>query len=355
MGRGSTFCCFCGDPPTRGADRPAFAAYASQNGDKDDDIESYYSAIQDSPIRRSIGASVPLDDSCKLRPCWSAVEPDRFLLRIGPNYSSTNAKAPSLAALYDSIGVDCFRDPTAIVGKVAHTLQFPQVPHFYDPSCGMPALLVLCAQIPCELPNLFGRSLDFGVSFVLYFMIRKETVDWGKRVTEILQKTDAGSSAIPRIDTLPDSEYLKFADITKAAGVPPAVRLFRKLLDRGYSDKKLALKGIGILRDFEKQKIPMSGIFKKYNGKPGTITASATFHASQHPYSYLEVDFDIRKWNILARTAFPQLKDTLKDLSADLGLVVEGSADEDLPERLLGSLTVHGLDWTRAHRFDAST
>jgi hypothetical protein len=93
-------------------------------------------------------------------------------------------------------------------------------------------------------------------------------------------------------------------------------------------------------------------MLKKYNGKPGTITASATFIRDQIPYDHLEIDFDIRKWNILARSAFPQLKDKLRELTLDVACVVEASADEDLPERILGALTLHGLDWAAAEDFD---
>jgi hypothetical protein len=249
------------------------------------------------------------------------VNSDRFYVRVGPNYPKLGLKEPSGSPLYDPIGVDIFRNDFRIVGKVASCQQFPSLPAYYPQGfCPLPALIVLNAQLPLVGPSVFSSGkVDPGISVVAYFMIREETV---RQATE--------------------------------ASRWPAVRQLQRLVDRGYSDKSLALKAIAQVRDWDKHKIPMSGLLKKYNGKPGTITASATFIRDKIPYDHLEVDFDIRKWNILARSAFPTLKDKLRELTLDVACVVEATADDDLPERVLGCLTIRGIDWANAEDFDVA-
>ena len=297
---------------------------------------SFYSAIDPSsgyahfvPGRlahggsRRLGSGVPFDPSLMQRPSWTTVNSDRFFVRVGPNYPKLGLKEASASSLYEPVGVDILRNDFRIVGRVACHQQFPTVPVYYPSGfCPLPALIVINAQLPLQAPSLFGHSkVDPGISVAVYFVIKETTVKWA---------------------------------MEKGEDAPAAVRQLKRLIDRGYSDKHLALKTITHVRDWDAHKIPMSSLLKKYNGKPGTITASGTFIRDKIPYDYLEVDFDVRKWNILARSAFPNLKDKLRELTLDVAFVVEATADADLPERVLGCLTVHGIDWAEAEDFDVS-
>ena len=340
--------CWCSSSERSEADNdrqrhtaPSLIGGPEKRGDEDD--QSFYS-LEDS-IQRSMGVTIPRDESGGCRPSWSSTHFGIFNLRIGPGYSKYGRKAPSESPLYGPVGMDAFRSKRGIVGRVVPSLKFPEIPSYYDPACGLPALVLLMAQLPLEMPNLFGRGLpDFGISFGGYFIIKREAVEWGLQLAKleesVAQKNDDPS--IKHSAMLPPI----------SSSIPPAVRQWSRLLKRGFSDKSLCLKAVAQIRDFDSHNIPMGSVFKKYNGKPGTITASATFLPGKVPYPHCEIDFDIRKWNLLARSAFPSLKDKLPDLTIDIGVVVEGTTDDELPERLLGAMAVHGLDWRRATDFD---
>ena len=280
---------------------------------------------------RRLASGVLCDPSLTERPSWARVNADRFFVRVGPNYAKLGLKQPSDLALYEPIGLDILRNDFRIVSKALGKQQFPTPPPYYPQGfCPLPALIALNAQLPLHGPSVFHKA-DPGISVVAYFMIKESTVEALSQLqTSGVQSAQSGH------------------------GLPAAIRQIQRLVDRGYSDKTLALKAIAQVRDWDKHRIPMSGVLKKYNGKPGTITGSATFIRDKIPYDHLEVDFDIRKWNILARTAFPSLKDKLKELTLDVACVVEATADEDLPERVLGCMTIHGIDWALAEDFDAT-
>ena len=285
------------------------------------DADDFVSAFE-SPYHsesRVMGHQFPRDETGESTPSWSTISAELFSVRIGPDYPSKGNKASSASMLYRPLGFDSFKDDLNIVGNISTKLDFPDLPNYYDPSSELPALLIVCGQLPLEGPSLWGRSTpDPGVSHVFYFGITEEACKWG--------------CAHAR----GDSDY------------PPAVKVFKRLLQRGFSDKELAFKIIGIIKDFEKQNIPMASMLKKYNGKPATVTASGKFTRGSAPYDFLEVDFDLRKWNLIARTAVPQLKDKARELTIDFACLVEATEDEDLPERVLGAVRVKGLDWNKA-------
>jgi hypothetical protein len=246
-----------------------------------------------------------------------------FHVRIGPDYPKHGLKAPSLSSLYEPIGVDTLRGDK-ILCNIAPHLIFPPVPQYYDPACKLPALLVVNTQLPLAMPSMFSASEnDPGWSCVAYFMIKKETVDW------VLNR---GSSSTP----------------------PPALGVFQRLLMKGFSERSLALKAIGMIHDIEKQELPMLGLLQKYNGKPVLVTASSTFHFSTNPYPYLEIDYNVRKWSILARTTLVQIGDKLKTLTCHIGYLVEATENEDLPERMLGVVSVHNISVENARWVDFS-
>jgi len=243
-------------------------------------------------------------------------------VRVGPDYPRNGLKAPSLSTLYDPVGVDVLRGDK-IINNIAPHLMFPPVPEYYDPACKLPALLIVNTQLPLAMPSLFSPSEnDPGWSCVGYFMIKKETVDW------VLNKH-------PPTDQ-----------------PPPAIKVFQRLLEKGFSERALALKAIGMIHDIEKQDLPMMNILQKYNGKPVLVTASSTFHFGQIPYPYLEIDYNVRKWSLLARTTLVQIGDKLKNLTCHIGYLVEATEDDDLPERMLGVVTVHNISVDNARWVD---
>ena len=285
---------------------------------RDDNDFSYRSAFEAKPIKSSRRMGVGFPEASKEvdHCCWSNVDSTVFKLRAGLNYAKTGHKEPSLTALYEPIGFDFLKSELTIVGNVSSKLVFPPPPSFYDPSCVLPALLITCGQFPLDMPGLFGAAgFERGVSGVCYFHITQQAYEWAKN-----------------LDT-----------------APPQVRLWHKLFTKGVSDRETAFKVMGMVVDFEKQNLPLSGYLKQFNGKPLLLKFPfAQISRGSLPYSFIEIDFDIRKWSWLTRTLVSQLKDKLKDLVIDMGCVVEAVKDDDMPERLIAGIRVHGFDWTKA-------
>ena len=292
------------------------------------DSGSFYSVEPDQPTKYSagtqvdpkntfnMGSTIPHRDEGVEGMCWSHSGESHFKVRVGPDYKRNGLKAPSLDALYAPVGVDFLKSDT-ILSNIAPHLMFPEIGHYYDPACGFPALLIVNTQIPLAMPSLFASSdNDPGVSIVGYYRIKKETVEWAMNLS--------------------------------SPAVPPVVHVFKRLLDRGYSEKSLAFKAIGLVHELEKQGLPMMSLLTKYNGKPVLVTASSAFHFGKSPYQYLEIDYNVRKWSLLARSTLVQLVDRLKTLSCHVGYLVEATNNEDMPERMLAATTVHNIDVSKA-------
>ena len=258
-----------------------------------------------------MGSTVPHSHEGATETTWSHCHHAFFNIRTGPDYKKRGLKTSSLALLYEPFGVDLLKSDV-ILSNLAPKLMFPPAPDYYDPACGFPALLIVNSQLPLQMPSLFSSSdTDPGWSCVGYYRIKRETVQWG------LNKSEEPA--------------------------PPAINVFRRLLEKGYSDRSLAFKAIGMVHELEKQDLPMMGLLSKYNGKPVLVTQSAAFHFGTAPYPYLEIDYNVRKWALMARTTLVQLLDRLKALTFRVGYLVEATDNDDLPERMIGATTIHNL------------
>ena len=299
-----------------------FDLFDRRNGSVGSDAVSFYSAEDcgdqtylpgdDVSLDNTfpMGASIPHRSIDPSGTAWSHCSHELFRIRTGPNYKKNGLKAPSLSFLYEPFGVDVLRSDV-VISNIARHLLFPQLPEYYDPACGLPALLVINTQLPSMMPSMFSSpESDPGFSCLTYYKIRKETVAWA----------------------------------LDAATAPAALGVFKKLLAKGFSERSLAFKAIGMIHDIEGEDLPMKSLITKYNGKPVLVTASSTFHFGSAPYPYLEIDYNVRKWSILARTTLVQLVDKIKSLTVHVGHLVEATDNEDLPERMLGGISVHHLD-----------
>jgi hypothetical protein len=257
-----------------------------------------------------MGSTVPHESVANGATAWSECSHDIFNIRVGPDYKKHGKKSPSLSFLYEPFGADVLRSDV-ILSHVAPYLLFPPAPDYYNPDCGLPAVIIVNAQLPLAMPSPFSSAdSDNGWSCIGYYRITKDAVEWG------LQHQPG----------------------------PPAIDVLKRLLEKGFSEKALAFKAIGMVHDLENQNLPMMSLLAKYNGKPVLVTASSKFHFGKSPYPYLEIDYNVRKWSMMARTTLVQLTDKLKTITVHVGYLVEATNNEDLPERMLGGTTVYNLD-----------
>merc|ERR1712187_76948 len=79
------------------------------------------------------------------------------------------------------------------------------------------------------------------------------------------------------------------------------------------------------------------------NATPVLITKSGRLH--KDPLGeWLEVDVDIRCWSYAARHALLNLRDCLPLARMQVGFLIQGCEDDDLPEGMVGVFRIHNLD-----------
>ncbi|CAK0854715.1 unnamed protein product [Prorocentrum cordatum] len=125
----------------------------------------------------------------------------------------------------------------------------------------------------------------------------------------------------------------------------PALRLWRRFVEAGESTRDLTFKAVGIVENLDTMRVP--GIVEKFNAKPVAITKSARVLAQSLP-EVLEIEFDVRQWAFLARHSFVSLRSLATKAVIQVGYLVEGKSDAELPEQILAHIRLHHADFTQA-------
>jgi hypothetical protein len=84
-------------------------------------------------------------------------------------------------------------------------------------------------------------------------------------------------------------------------------------------------------------------VVHSFNNKPVLLTKSCTVHVHDNG-KILEITFDVRMWNFLARKSFAMLNGELKNAVVSLALLVEGKKETELPEQIIGCVQLDFLD-----------
>jgi len=255
---------------------------------------------------------------------WNDSQASTFKLRIGPNYSKNNKKAPSADSLYSLVAMDLLRSDEKIC-NLAGSKRILLPPHRpgVDPSmedlrkAGIPRLFIVNAQVPDKGPVMVGKQPDdAGYSLVFYFTAKPELV------SQIL------------------------------AGTPsPAAKLLKQYVKehRTNPDIRRRFKAIGMADNAKELGIPMVGpVIDKFNGKPAIINKVAEIFESGSDMDWFEVDISIFDFPYMAKKTLSALKDRVSEIAVKGGFVFQGEADEELPEILLGGGDICGLDFRLA-------
>mmetsp|Transcript_14542 Transcript_14542/g.26333 ORF Transcript_14542/g.26333 Transcript_14542/m.26333 type:complete len:332 (-) Transcript_14542:298-1293(-) len=85
------------------------------------------------------------------------------------------------------------------------------------------------------------------------------------------------------------------------------------------------------------------------NKLPVTYTYVA---ASEHGAEYLEADLDIGSSSATAKRIVSVCRRYMNLLTVDIGLVIQGNFPDELPEQMMGSIRLHGVDPQKAPTLD---
>lgn len=244
--------------------------------------------------------------------CWWECDATCFDVR-NIRYKTTKEKVPSAPAIYDCVGMDIIRDSKKIDSLMSRLDRpLPESPSDFPPwdaSWGIPRVLCVNAQLPYQSGYMFGGHPedDGGFSVVNYFVLSRQSCEL----------------------------------LAKGQGTP-AMMLWRRLVEEGVSSKEgISFKAVGRIEDLEGYEIPKS--FHGFNNKPALVTNSAKVVQSLLP-EVVEVDFDVRQWVYLARSTLARYHQRAKDVEFNAAYLVEGKSDDELPEQVLGCMTIWSMD-----------
>eukprot|EP00449_Zooxanthella_nutricula_P032778 CAMPEP_0198492796 /NCGR_PEP_ID=MMETSP1462-20131121/3615_1 /TAXON_ID=1333877 /ORGANISM="Brandtodinium nutriculum, Strain RCC3387" /LENGTH=273 /DNA_ID=CAMNT_0044221445 /DNA_START=72 /DNA_END=889 /DNA_ORIENTATION=- len=163
---------------------------------------------------------------------------------------------------------------------------------------------------------------------------------------------DAGCSALLRFEIQPWA-HEALSDLENApVGIRLLVQYFQ---ERGHPfaegrDVSRCFKAIGIFSDVDALNVPplVRRIVRQFQGKPVLIEKeSVRFVSVAHSavsLDVVEIAVDIRGFNPFARSVLCRFRHELVHTSVQLGLMLQGCSDHELPEALLGCVELQGID-----------
>jgi len=248
-----------------------------------------------------------------LGPSWCLGRPENLQVR-SPNYLKNKNKMPSGPTLYNSLGADIWSSPKRIK-HIAQHLNLPWAQTGEQPTedCPVPPLLIINCQLPMDESNLFS---DDGptVMIVMYFELTTETRD-------MLNNPRTQGS--------------------------PAVSLLKRFCSKQQKmNQSRRFKVICQVENTDTAELPE--FVAGFNGKPVLITNSGSLFKTA---DYFEIDINVHRFNMLAKKTLLTLKDTLKQLKLQLGFVLEGKSEAELPETLLASISLSSIDLAKVPEF----
>jgi len=185
---------------------------------------------------------------------------------------------------------------------------------FEVPKMGdMPQVLVVTFQLPSEPPSLF-KSKDDGQGSEVTFFLKPS-----KRLRDQLAGTVIMSNA---------------------------AKLLCRWCATADSDKVIRkrFKCMALVDHLEKLNM---GWLKSYNGRPILITESGKARKSiVDDVSVLEMNSNVHAWNFIAKKGFVSLLPNFKKMRLNIGFTIEAHGDDEMPECILGSVTMNYIDET---------
>ena len=235
-----------------------------------------------------------------------------FNVRVGPNYQKTGKKEASKSAMFNLVAADVIRTESR-VAPIAQLFNRPPMSAAaskFKHEC-VPSLFVLNLQLPDGPASLFGSKEDGqSAQGVFFFEIAEET--------------------IAALEDLDNAE--------------PAYRLMVEYFKKAESDPKFRgrFKLIGQVRN-DWAAVGLPGMLETYNGKPVLITQSGTMYTGPSK-DVKEMSVNVHVFSYIARKSLSSLRDKFRVADVDVGVVIEGRSDEELPERMLCAVRINKID-----------
>mmetsp|Transcript_9962 Transcript_9962/g.28285 ORF Transcript_9962/g.28285 Transcript_9962/m.28285 type:complete len:1235 (-) Transcript_9962:200-3904(-) len=257
---------------------------------------------------------------------WRRVPPSGIDIRSQGYASNGKKKVPSPGELYKLVYCDIFESPHRCP-DMASRVKLPTVSFTDDKDArktwNAPDIFVISIALPTDPPKMTRSSEDGGgFTVTMYFVMRQETRDVLRRVT--------AEGYDPSQEPKPDDPQKSIVN---------AVKLFEEWCRRAPTDDKFMARFKCVPNAQNLKEIGMPSWISSYNGKPFLIKRPGqTGFLYRHPeYSCMEFDISLHPFPYLAKKGICFMKDTyFKKVLVTFGFTIEGRADDELPECLIG-------------------
>merc|ERR1719384_916424 len=241
---------------------------------------------------------------------WSNCDATTFKVRVGPDYvAGSGQKSPSKKALYNVFAMDAYKLPRKInkIFKYMNIDKYVDKYRLYAPydkeKCPLPPLFILNVMVPNYTPELMGGKSDGeGYQMILYAHLSQE-------IANQLQQNK----------------------------LSPAVKLFKDFIHSDLVNSELRNRFKCIARIMNPNHTDFgflaNRLVKRYNGKPFLARTSSTFY--HEAGKYFAADIDAHVFGYPARQGLSYVKDTIQTAIYDVGFVVEGHTNDQLPEQIV--------------------
>eukprot|EP00811_Abedinium_folium_P000422 NODE_10387_length_1356_cov_2.075671.p1 GENE.NODE_10387_length_1356_cov_2.075671~~NODE_10387_length_1356_cov_2.075671.p1 ORF type:complete len:390 (-),score=63.31 NODE_10387_length_1356_cov_2.075671:156-1325(-) len=269
---------------------------------------------------------------------WGRGNARCFNVRHGPNYQKHGKKASSDDALYDCLGVDIIKSTCPISEVLGRLTPLPQM-ELGKWTDGIPLPRVLCVAMLLPIYTEPIASVWNGPS--------PHSSDSGCTVVSFHVISDRLLKAI------------------RGGDIPPAAKLFRRFIESTTAPSKQkpyrcpdgnrtssgVLKAVVLCENLpDVAASPVSSsllpFVHQHNGVPALVTTCGLMNTDGIG-EWMEIDLSLRNWltnTRKVREVLLPLQKCLPLASLQVGLIVQGVDDDELPETLLCCCRLHNLD-----------
>lgn len=252
---------------------------------------------------------------------WSEIQGAAFKVRDGPNYGAERKKAPSEFSIYKPVYIEVHKAPRKVF-HVARFFDYSVMVDSLEDSGPFPKVLILNVICPLYSPGIWS-SVEDGECFLF---------------TVFCKISEEAVKKIEKEQLTPGMKLLNAFFESDPADTQWNNRL--KFIARATNVSELSLGPI------------LSGLVSRYNGTPFLLYGNKKeVFVHKKDKEYIEFDIDMNRFNVLARNGFWYLRDILRSIKAEFGIVVEGRTDEELPEQMLTSFSCVGVENVNAKDF----
>jgi Protein ENHANCED DISEASE RESISTANCE 2, C-terminal len=239
---------------------------------------------------------------------WSKCDHRKFKVRVGPNYNRNKQKAPSAQPLFEVFAQDVFCTSKRI-DHVTQKIELPDTSDLNLPAnCKVPPIFVVQLQLPSDPPEvkLFGPPIEDGAGWaiVLYFKMTQDTCN-------------------------------QLANLETAS---PAVKLFSNWCENCDTDPACRARFKIIASCLNLEELGMSQTVTAFNAKPVLIRRTSTIYKTP---SYVETCIHVFKFDYIAKSSIHFVTSRCGLMFMEVGFVIEGREDSELPETLIGCTAIN--------------